>query len=221
MVGVTINIVARGSILAASPVAAYTFLVLLKPWVSRRYWKLTVWVTIATAVSWLLAWVFVYTVMMPVAMGFLLGNFGSDTAVPLIDIGEYFDLLFALTRAMGFVFLIPVIMFVVTTLTPMKYRHWRWGRFVVPIFATLLGIILTPSVDGVNFIMVGLPVMGLYEIGLFASWLVDPQDGNYLWLRTIGGWIGAVRDGVVWVVRRPAVAYRWARNILMTHGFWW
>jgi len=220
MMGATITIVTKGAMLTALPVTMYSVLSLIKPWLPARFWWFTVWLILATAVSYLLGIAFVYYVMLPVGLGFLL-SFGSDVSVALIDISEYLSLLTALMFAMGLVFLIPIFMFLLSKMRLVRYRHWRWGRMVVPIFAGFLGVILTPSADGVNFLMVSLPVMGLYEVGLFGAWLLSPAEGNYLWLRTIGRRLRAIRDGVIWVMRRPIVAYQKVRNFLMTQGLWW
>lgn len=220
MMGATITIVTKGAIYTATPVVVYSILSLIKPWIPPSLWRLVVAITLATVASYFLGILFVYYVMLPVGLGFLL-SFGSEVAEPLIDIGEYLKLLFALMSAMSFVFLIPVAMFIITKARLVKYRHWRWGRMVVPLFAGFLGMILTPTADGINFLMVGLPVMGLYEIGMFATWLIDPTDGNYLWMKSISRRVRKIWRGVVWVVRRPVVAYFWAQSKLMEYGLWW
>lgn len=221
MMAATITIVTKGAMITAMPVTMYSVLSLFKPWLPAAFWRFLVYVTVAAVVSSLAGIAFVYYVMLPVGLGFLL-NFGADIAVPLIDIGEYLGLLTALMSAMGIVFLIPIFMFLFTKMRLVKYRHWRWGRMVVPIFASFLGIILTPTTDGVNFLMVSLPVMGLYEVGLFVTWLLDPSDGNYLWIKTIGRLIRAGRNGIVWVIRRPVVAWRRIERKLVEWGIiWW
>ena len=220
MMGATITIVMKGGMLAAIPITTYSILSLSKPWLPDRFWRFIAGVTISAMVSYVLGILFVYYVMLPVGLGFLL-SFGADVAVPLIDIGSYLELVTALMSAMGLVFLIPTGMFVLAKMRVLRYRHFRWGRMVVPIFATFLGIILTPTADGINFLLVSTPIYFLYEVGLFAAWLVSPEEGNYLWLRTIGGWVDAVKRRVVWVLRRPVVLYRWIQIKMVQHGLWW
>lgn len=223
MMAATLAVVAKGAMLAALPVFLYSVLSLIKPWLPIRFWRFLTFLTLAITASYLAGIVFVYYVMLPVGLGFLL-NFGAGIAVPLIDIGDYLGLLTALMSAMGMVFLIPTLMFLLSKLVRFpRYRHWKWGRWAVPIFAGFLGMILTPSTDTVNFLMVGLPVIALYEIGLFATWVIDPGEGNYLWLNSIGRLIGAVRNGIIWIVRRPVVAWRRIERKLVQWGiiFWW
>ena len=217
MMGATIKVVSKGAIAAAIPVTVYSVLSLIKPWLPPRYWRFTVYLTLATAISYLAGAAFVYYVMLPLGLGFLL-HFGDNIAVALIDIGEYLNLLTALMLAMGLVFEIPIIMFLLAKMRIVRYRHWRWLRLVVPLFAGFLGVILTPTADGINFLMVGLPVMALYEVGLFVTWIIAPEEGNYLWFWTIYRGLRKVRDGIVWVVRRPVVVFRRGQRKLVKHG---
>lgn len=221
MIEAIISIVAKGAFLFAMPAILYSVLSLIKPWMSVRFWRFLTYVTLSIVVSYLAGGAFVYYVMLPIGIGFLLG-IGSDIATPLIDIADYLALLTALMSAMGMVFLIPTMMFLFSKLVRFpKYRHWKWGRWVVPFFAGFLGMILTPSTDTVNYLMIGLPVIGLYEIGMFATWVIAPEEGNYLWFWTIYRGLRKVRDGVVWVLRRPVVMKRWMCSKIYWYGEGW
>ena len=208
MVGATINVVAKGGVVFATPVIMYSVLSLIRPWIPGRLWRALLYLMVATVLGYLFGIVFVYYVMLPIGLGFLL-SFGAGIAVAVIDIGEYLKFLTALMSAMGIVFQIPIWMFMLAKLKLVRYRHFKFGRYFVPLFAGFLGIILTPTVDGMNFMMVSVPVLLLYEVGMFSAWVIDREDGNYLFLNTIGRWLGKVRAGVVWVVRRPVVMARW------------
>ena len=220
MMGATISIVVKGGTFAAIPMIAYSVLSLLKPWLPSQFWRFLTAVTISAMVSYVLGIMFVYYVLLPVGLKFLL-NFGSNVAVPLIDIGNYLDLVTALMSAMSFVFMIPTAMYILARARLLRYKHFRWGRLLSPLFATFLGIILTPTADGINFLLVSTPVMALYEVGMFAAWTVNPEEGNYLWFKTISKWAKAIWNRIFWVVSRPVAAYRWVRSTLMKHGIWW
>lgn len=215
----TITLAIKLGTLVATPVILYSVLSLVRPWLPFRFWRFLVFLVLDVAVSYLLAILFVYHVMMPIGLGFLLGRFGSESAVALIDIGEYLAMLFALMSAMTVVFMIPTIMFLITKVFRFpKYRHWKWLRWAVPVFASLMGIFLTPTVDGMNFLLVSLPVLGLYEVGLFATWLIDPEDGNYMWFKSLWGLLRSLRDAIVWFLLRPLVGYRKVMRFLLKHG---
>lgn len=218
MVGSTISVVSKAGFVTAFPVVVYSVLSLFKPLLPKRLYKFIWAIVLAASISYLAGGAFVYYVMLPVGLGFLL-SFGTDIAVPVIDITEYMDLLSALMFAMGLVFLIPIGMFLLAKLNLVRYQHFKVARWFVPLFAGFLGIILTPTTDGINFLMVGLPVLLLYEIGLFSTWVVAPHEGNYLWLGTTGRGMRKVRRQMgriwrvlVWILRRPLAACRWVRK---------
>ena len=221
MISATISVVSKGGMAAALPVLTYSVLSLVRPLLPSRFYRFLIYLILATVASYLAGMLFVYYVMLPVGLGFLL-NFGKGVAIPVIDIGEYLALLSALMFAMGLVFLIPIWMYLLSKMGIVTYRHFRIGRWFVPLFAAFLGIVLTPTADGINFLMVGMPVLLLYEIGLFVAWLHNPDEGNYLWFRTIARSVRKVWRGVVWVVRRPVVAWRRVERKLVEYGLgWW
>ena len=105
---------------------------------------------------------------------------------------------------------------------PRASKLRKWVPWVALIFAALI----TPSLDGTLTMLVAAPILLLYEFGLFFAWLSHPEDGNYfgdlpmvqrVWRRT-----QKPRSGIVWVVRRPAVAWRRVERKLVEHGLvWW
>jgi hypothetical protein len=104
----------------------------------------------------------------------------------------------------------------------LSYQKLRRFRKFVPPTAIILAGIITPTFDGFNQVMVALPMWMLYEVGLFTSWVAHPEEGNYLWLRTIGRWLHKVRDGLARVLRRvrivlglPVVKVRWVYRKIM------
>ena len=142
---------------------------------------------------------FVYFVMVPRGMGFLL-SFGTDVAVPLITINSYFNLLKNLLLFVPLAFQLPVVMWLLAKARILSYRRLRMFRKVVPLGLGIFTAIITPTVDVVNFLIMWIPMLLLFELGMFLMWIQAPEQGNYLWVKT-------VRDVIVWVRRRPAVAY--------------
>ena len=67
------------------------------------------------------------------------------------------------------------------------------------IFVVILSIVITPTFDGFSMLMMAGPMYVVYEVGLFLSWMARPEEGNYLFLRSL--WA---------VVNSPVRAVRWA-----------
>jgi len=232
MFGATLSLAITGGKLAALPFIVVGFLSLIKPLTPFDWWRR--FIAINTAIAFVLfatGVAFVYFVMMPVSLNFLL-SFGSDIAVPVILLDEYMELLTSLFKWIGFVFLLPLIMNMLARLRLLSYRRakgvWRVGIFLVLFFSA----IISPGLDGTLTIFVAVPMYLLYLVGLGAVWAVHPEEGNYLWLGTICRWLRKVRNGIAWalrkvrggiawVVRWPVRGIRWvyrkARHVLWGH----
>ncbi len=144
--------------------------------------------------------VFVYYVMVPRGMGFLL-NFGEGFAIPLITINSYFGLLKNLFLYVPLAFEMPLIMWLLARAKILTYRRVMKIRKVAPLGLAIFTAIITPTVDYFNFFIMYIPMLLLFETGMFLVWTVDREQGNYMWVKHIGRAAG-------WTKRRPGVAYR-------------
>ena len=213
----TLSIVSKGGMLAALPVLIYSVMSLVRPLFPVRFYRFMLLVIVAAMLSYLAGSAFVYYVMLPLGLSFLL-SFGQGVAIPLIDIASYLHLVSALMTAIGLVFLIPLLMYLLSKVGLVKYRHFKIGRYFVPLFGGFMAMILTPSVDAVNYLMVFLPILALYEVGMFLSWLQDPEDGNYLWVKTVVKVVSPVWNAAVWVWTRPDAIGAWIYE--KVRGIW-
>ena len=215
MMSATISLAIRGGAVLALPVLVTGILTLLRPWIRTRYWWFLTIFTVLTVACFLTGAAFTYFVMLPVSLEFLL-SFGDGVAVPVILLDKYIELTSSLMLWVGLIFELPIAMYLLVKFRILSYQKLRRFRKFVPPTAIILAGIITPTFDGFNQVMVALPMWMLYEVGLFTAWLAHPEEGNYLWLRTIGRWLRKVRDGLAWVVRKvrivagfPVVKVRW------------
>ena len=113
---------------------------------------------------------FGYRVLFPPAVRFLI-TFGDDVATPYIRIGNYANLMIALLFWMGIVFETPVVMFFLSKIglvtSKLLARHRRYAIVV----AFVLGAIITPTFDPINQTIVALPIIVLYEVGIWLAWI--------------------------------------------------
>ncbi len=150
---------------------------------------------------------FVYYIMIPRGIGFLL-NFGTDVAVPLITINSYFGLVKNLLLAVPLAFQLPLVMWLLAKSRVLTYRRVMKIRKVVPLGTAFFSAVITPTVDPVNFLIMWIPMLLLFEVGMFLMWRVDPDEGNYLWFKTLGKW--GMR--ILWPVRMAWRPVRWIRR---------
>ena len=177
MFGSTLSLSMKGGQFVAFPVLVVGALTMLKPFVPRRFWLFVTTYSVISIAMFLLGASFVFWVMMPVSLHFLL-NFGSGIAVAVILLTEYMALLLSLLFWIGIVFELPIVMQLLAKFRLVPYSKARTLRkWIVPT-AFIFAALITPSLDGTLTFLVALPMLILYEIGLIAGWLTD-REGNY------------------------------------------
>ena len=115
---------------------------------------------------------FGYRILFPPAVKFLL-SFGNEIATPYIRIGNYANLMLSLLFWMGLVFETPVVLFFLSRIGVVSHEFLKRLRRYAIVVAFVLGAIITPTFDPINQTFVALPIIVLYEAGV--------------WLARIGG----------------------------------
>ncbi len=162
----------------------------------------------ATVVCFLLGAAFAYFVLLPTGLQFLL-NFGTGVAVPVIVLDEYISLLTAMVFWLGVVFELPITMYLLAKMQIISYLRLRGLRKYVPVAAFILSAIITPTFDVFNQTLLAVPMIVLYEVGLFLSWVAWPEQGDYLFVKKIRAGIGWVLRKIRFVIGYPVVKVRW------------
>ena len=199
----------KGGQFAAFPVLVVGALSMLRPFVPRRFWLFVTTYSAISIAMFALGASFVFYVMMPVSLQFLL-TFGSGIAVAVILLTEYMALLLSLLFWIGISFELPVVMQLLAKFRIVSYSQAKnLRKWVVPT-ALIFAALITPSLEGSLTIMVALPMLGLYELGLMASWLTDSGGDNYFAdlpmvqrvRRLVLKLYSAIKSGAVWVARK-------------------
>ena len=172
MMGQAIHLAMWGGFAMAFPVLVFQVFRLVRPLLNKQQRRFVVLFLPAGLVCYLAGAAFAYFVLLPTGLGFLL-QFGTDVAVPLLRISEYMSLVLAMVFWLGVVFELPLVMVGSTTLRIVKYSRWKQLRRYVPAMAFMLAAIITPTFDVVNVTLVAVPIIVLFEVGLFFSWLVQ------------------------------------------------
>jgi len=114
----------------------------------------------------LVGMLFGFFVLIPTGLKFLVGISGK-VATPLIRLDEYISLLVVLTLVLGVVFELPLVMYFlyrIGLVQPEYYREqWRYAYFAL----IVVGMFVSPSGDPVNQALIALPMVALYEVGIF------------------------------------------------------
>jgi sec-independent protein translocase protein TatC len=119
---------------------------------------------------------FAYFVVLPSVFGFLTKVTPEGVAM-MTDIQAYLDFVLVIFLAFGASFELPVALVILVLLgwvTPKQLREWR-GYAVVGIF--VVAAVITPP-DVVSQLLLAVPMMVLYELGIIAARLAAPRRAD-------------------------------------------
>ncbi len=120
---------------------------------------------------------FAYFVMLPTALKFF-AAFGTTAITNNIAVDEYFSFVISVMLAAGVVFELPMVSFFLSKLgilTPKFMRRYR--KHAIVIILVLAGI-LTPSPDITSQLLLGIPLVILYEVSIIISKLSQPKKSE-------------------------------------------
>ncbi|MEP7353871.1 MAG: twin-arginine translocase subunit TatC, partial [Acidobacteriota bacterium] len=149
---------------------------------------------------------FAYYVAFKHALVFLLSLSGEDIKNQ-IEIGKYFDTFLTVMLGSSLLFLMPIAVFFSTLLrltTPgFLMRHSRYAVLAI----VTLAAVVTPTPDPINLAILAVPLLLLYFLGVFGSYLLVlnregqefPWKAFFIWFLSALAVVGAV---VAWMVNR-------------------
>ena len=160
------------AVFVGSPWIFYQVWSFISPGLYKREKRWAVPFILATAGLFLIGGMFAYFVAFRYGLVFLLG-IGRDINIsPMVSIDTYFDLFVNVTLGVGLVFEMPVIIFFLTLLRVASPRfllkHSRYAILAI----TIIAAIVTPTPDAFNMTLFTIPMIALYFLGLFASYLL-------------------------------------------------
>lgn len=134
----------------------------------RRY---AIPVVLAATVLFLCGGAFGYFIAFPFALQFLLNWALEMHLTPNIDASEYFSLFFQVIVALGVVFQIPVVIFVLSRMGLVDARfllkHLKYALFGSVVVAS----VITPTTDYANMLIIAGPMFALYVVGIVVAFV--------------------------------------------------
>jgi len=171
MLGISMKISFTAGLIVAMPIIIYNVVMFVAPGLTRREKKYLFISLPLITITFIAGILFGYYILLPPAIHFLL-TFNSDLASPMIRIGEYINLMVNLLFWLGFVFQTPFIMCLLTKINVANSRIFAKGRKYAVILAFILAAVITPTFDPINQILVAIPIILLYELGIILSWII-------------------------------------------------
>lgn len=172
---------------------------------------------IFSAGLFILGGLFAYFVAFRFGLTFLLG-IGQDVGVrPMVTITEYFDIFVNVILSIAIVFELPVLIFFLTLLRIASPRFLLANSRYAILIIVIVAAIVTPTADVFNLMLFSVPMVLLFFIGIFASYLLvlNRENKRFPWrlfviavgipllLITAGLYLAIVRYGLKFVSNWP------------------
>lgn len=117
---------------------------------------------------------FSYFLAFPTALKFLI-SFGEKIATPMISLGKYISFFGAIILIGGVIFEIPVIMGLLGDAGIVTSKTLKAKRHIAVLAIMVVAAVITPTQDIINMLLFAVPMIILYEIGIF---LVSRLEGR-------------------------------------------
>lgn len=165
------TVAAVAGLIMASPVVFYEIWSFIKPALYDKERKHASGAVFFTSLLFLTGILFGYFLIVPFSIDFLSTYSVSPEVENQINMRSYISTVTSITFASGFIFLLPIFSFFLSKvgiLTPKFLKTYRRHAYVV---LFLVAAIITPP-DVFSQIMVGIPLVLLYEASIFISYIV-------------------------------------------------
>ena len=149
---------------------------------------------VASSIFFIIGAAFCFIVVLPFALGFLLEYKMEETQdlKTLISIGEYINFTLKFILSFGAVFELPIVILLLTKMGIVTPDKLSKNRKYAVLISFILAAILTPTGDAFNLMLMAVPILILYEVGVLASRFTanrtgkkESIDGSYLLLAFI------------------------------------
>jgi sec-independent protein translocase protein TatC len=157
-------------VLLASPVIFYQFWKFVAPGLYAHENKVLLPFRVLSCICFLGGAAFGYFVVFPPAFRFLVG-YTTDYLSPMPAVAEYFSLALRLLIAFGVVFELPIFMVLLAKMGVVDVGFLNRYRKYAILISFVIAAIVTPTPDIVNQMLMGVPLLVLYEISIGAVWL--------------------------------------------------
>lgn len=168
-----LKIVLAAGLALTVPVIVYQLLRFIEPGLEtmqeRKLYRILVWWAIPFSGLFFLGGIaFSYFVMLPFSLKYL-GGFGARFAEAQWNISEYISFVLTIILWVGAAFETPLVMFVLSKANIVSSDKFAKVRKFAYVGIAVLAAVITPTPDAFNMLIVMVPLVGLYELGVLLS----------------------------------------------------
>jgi sec-independent protein translocase protein TatC len=179
------------AVFLSSPWIMYQVWAFIAPGLYKRERRWAAPFVLSSAGLFIIGGFFAYFVAFRYGLEFLMGLAIGKGVRPTISMSEYYDLFVDVMLGVGIIFEIPVILFLLTLIRVASpsflIRHSRYAILIIVILAA----VITPTGDVFNLALFATPMIILFYIGIFASYILvlHREKKQFPW-GTFFKWLG-------------------------------
>lgn len=153
-------------IIVAAPYIIFELYRFISPGLYENERRYTTPLVIASYFMFMMGIIFCYFILFPITFRFL-ANYQVDTSIQnLISLESYIDTLVFLSLAMGIIFEIPILSWLLGRLDILHRQQMQQYRRHAIVIILIIAAIITPTSDAITLAIVSLPMYLLYEVSI-------------------------------------------------------
>lgn len=173
---VYIKVAFLGGILFSSPIWIYQFWRFFEPALYQHEKKYILPFTIASFSLFLFGVVFCYSLILPMALEYLV-NLGGDEVKAMIGISEYFSVVLLMILGFGLVFEAPLVLVLLAFLDLISSEMLTKNRRFIIIIILVVSAIFTPP-DPISQIGMAIPIYIMFELALVIIKIIEKKRAS-------------------------------------------
>lgn len=172
----SIKISAVASLIVGLPVFLYQLWKFVSPGLLQHEKKYFIPFIFSGSLLFLAGAFFCFFIILPFAISFLLTYKVGDILMPMLSVGMYVDFCLKFILAFGIIFELPVVIIFLTKIGLVTPQFLAKNRKYAILMSFLLSAVLTPTPDAFNQILMAVPMIALYEVGIWVSKFFKRRD---------------------------------------------
>lgn len=163
------------ALIISSPLIFYESWKFVAPGLLRKEKKYALPFVILITFLFLIGAFFCFIIVLPFAMNFLL-TYKTENIKPMLSVGKYIDFCLKFIIAFGAIFELPVVVVSLTKMGIVTTEFFAKNRKYAILLAFIVAALLTPTPDAFNQILMAVPIIVLYEAGIWASKILNAKQ---------------------------------------------
>ena len=153
-------------IIVAAPYIIFEFYRFISPALYENERRFTAPLILSSYLMFMVGLLFSYFILFPITFRFLAGYQVDRDVENLISLESYIDTLVFLSLAMGLVFEIPILSWLLGKLGILHRQQMQQYRRHALVVILIIAAIITPTSDAITLTIVSLPMYLLYEVSI-------------------------------------------------------